>query len=506
MQNFITTLLICSATMSVIALLYMGITPFLAKGYSEKGRYYAWMIIVIGLIIPFRPSWGSAVFTVDVPVVNAGNDFVRSTMAMQTWGDNLATISTFAADASTMPSHGLTTFNITLWHGIGLVWLIGMLIFAAYQAIRHYRFVKTARRWSEAITDEQTLFIFRGLKMEMGIKRRIGLYFCPCVGSPMMIGLIKPQILLPVDELAEDELRFILKHELVHYKRNDLLYKALVLVATAVHWFNPVVYLMAREIDALCETSCDAEVVQNTNEDVRLQYSETIIGVVKYRSKTKLSTAFSTNFYGGKKGMKNRISSIMDTTKKKAGAFVLCGALILTLGTGAVVAANASGGDGDNQETTIAPITAFPSPGSADVAESDEPSELIMNEPTDFIEIESGATAVVEIPERSASIEVTYLLLFLEGSLEVLTMSLERAVQIGADVIYSELGFCIGGLTGRMLFIDGVDGIRRWVGNIYSSELTPHSNGDDLFHFVINAETGEILALYMNTEDTPFVG
>ena len=335
MQNFVVTLLICSATMSILALSYMAITPLLTH-YSEKGRYYAWLAIAIGFIIPFRPSWASAIFTVDVPVANNGNDFVRT--ATQTWGDNIATIPTFTTDVSTTPI--VATFDITIWHGIGLAWLIGVVVFIAYQAFRHYRFVKTARRWGEAITDEHTLSVLHELKREMGIKRQIGLYFSPCVGSPMMIGITKPQILLPTEELVEDELRFILKHELVHYRRNDLLYKSLVLVATAMHWFNPVVYLMARAVNTLCETSCDAEVIRNANEDARWQYSETIIGVVKYRSKTKLSTAFSTNFYGGKKGMKNRISTILDMKKKKAGMVIVCMVLAITLGTGIVFAAN----------------------------------------------------------------------------------------------------------------------------------------------------------------------
>jgi hypothetical protein len=61
------TLLICSVTMSVIALLYMAAAPFLAKRYSEPGRYYAWLIIVVGLIIPFRPEWGNAIVSVELP-------------------------------------------------------------------------------------------------------------------------------------------------------------------------------------------------------------------------------------------------------------------------------------------------------------------------------------------------------------------------------------------------------------------------------------------------------
>jgi len=471
--------------MSVLALLYMAITPLLAKRYSEKGRYYAWLVIVIGLIIPFRPSWTSAIFTVDVPVANVGDYFANT--ATQTWNGNITTIPTLVIDASTLPI--ATTFSITLWQGITVVWLIGAVAFIALQVIRHYRFAKTARRWSETITNKQILSTFNELKAEMGIKKRIGLCINPCAGSPMMIGFIKPQILLPTEELAEDELRFILKHELVHYKRNDLLYKSLVLVATAIHWFNPVVYLMARVVDSLCETSCDAEVVRNANKDTRLEYSETIIGAVKYRSKTKLSTAFSTNFYGGKKGMKNRISSIMDTSKKRAGAFILFGMLILTLGTGVVVVAN---------------LSVFAS--QEIIAESVEQVELITNEPVEFIEIESDMSVVVEIPERNASAEMTYLLLILEGSSEVPTMQLEHAVRIGANAIYSEFGLCIDGLTGRMLFIDGADGIQRWVGNIFSEELTTHSDANELFHFSINAETDEVLWMHMNTVDTPFNG
>jgi len=507
MQKFIIALLICSATMSILALLYMVLTPFLTMRYSEKGRYYTWLVIVIGFIIPFRPNWASAAFTVDIPVTSSGDYFVRT--VTQTWSDNIATLPTFMADVSTAPI--VATFNITLWHSIGLAWLIGMVAFVVYQISRHYRFVKTARRWWEAITDERALSILHELKMEMGIKRQVSLFFSPCISSPMMIGLIKPQILLPTGEFAEDELRFILKHELVHYKRNDMLYKFLVFVATAIHWFNPVVYLVARAANVLCETSCDAEVVRNTNEDTRQQYSETIIGVVKYRSKTKLSTAFSTNFYGGKKGMKNRISSIMDMSKKKTGVFILCSVLILTLGTGVIVAANESS---TAKQVTTAPVVTAPSTRATDTTDIivelseyiAELSELTINEPLDFIEIESGEAIVIAIPERNANIEVTYLLLFLEGSPEMPAMPLEHAVQIGANAIYNEFGFCIDGLAGRMLFIDGVDGIQRWVGNIFSSELTTHSDSDELFHFTLNAETGKILTLYMNTEATPFMG
>lgn len=329
MRNFIITLLTCSVTMSSLALIYMAVMPFLAKRYSERGRYYAWLIIVIGLIIPFRPQFTNAIVKVDmqgeaaVPVVQIGTG-TPVTIPMPMPAENTA-----------LPS----AIQSISWQQIAVaVWLIGMFVFLIYHVVKHYRFVKMTMRWSENAEDEQLLSIFQSLKTEMGIKKDISLYLCSSIGSPMMIGFVKPLILMPKTDLAHDELRFILRHELIHYKRKDLYYKCLVLIATAIHWFNPIVYLMAKTIDALCEMSCDAEIVRSADADTRQYYTETIIGVIKYQS--KLKTALSTNFYGGKKGMKKRIFLIMDMGKKKTGAVILCCAFVLTLATGMAFAAN----------------------------------------------------------------------------------------------------------------------------------------------------------------------
>lgn len=328
MQNFMITLLICSVTMSALALFYMAITPLLAKRYSVKGRYYAWLVIVIGLIIPFRPQFSNAFVKVDmpsntaVPIIQIGNG-VPVTVPVPVENSSLS---------SALP-------NISLWQIAAAVWLVGMIIFIAYHVIKHCRFLKLAAHWSENITDEQMLTLIQDLKIQMDLSKNIGLQFCDSIGGPMMIGFASPRILLPKADFTKDELHFILKHELVHYKRKDLWYKCLVLIATAIHWFNPIVYLMAKAIDIQCELSCDEEVVRSTDGNIRQQYSETIIGVVKYQS--KLKTALSTNFYGGKKGMKKRIFSIMDTSKKKAGFVIVCGALIITMGTSFAFAAKA---------------------------------------------------------------------------------------------------------------------------------------------------------------------
>jgi len=354
MQDFMIALLTCSITMSALALLYMMATPFLTKYYSEKGRYYAWLVIVIGLIIPFRPQLGNAIIKVDVPseaampILQIGNEMpitIPITMPIDT--------------AVLSPA----TFSTSWWQIAMEIWLAGVIVFLAYHVIKHYSFVKMVRRWSEKITDEEVLTLFQNLKAEMGITQRIELCLCSYVGSPMMIGFVNPHIFLPSANFTQNELLFILKHELVHHKQKDILYKYLVIVATAVHWFNPVVYFMAKAINELCEVCCDTEVVWSADTDTRQHYSETIIGVVKYRS--KLKTTLSTHFYGGKKGMKNRISSIMDTGQKKAGSVIICMAIVITIGTGFAFAAT----------TNIAEVVENPSSVYTNVAERENMSK-----------------------------------------------------------------------------------------------------------------------------------
>ena len=161
MQNFLITLLICSVTMSALALLYMVVTPFLAKRYSEKGQYYAWLIIVVGLLVPFRPQLGNALINVEVPA---------------------STLPPAAQIDGTLPSHFLspitlppienviisdTSWNFSWWQIGFAVWLAGLVVFISYHGMKHYHFVKMTRRWSTHITDEQILSLFQCLKSEM---------------------------------------------------------------------------------------------------------------------------------------------------------------------------------------------------------------------------------------------------------------------------------------------------------------------------------------------------
>lgn len=335
MKNYIIMLTTYSALLSVIILLYIAITPILSKRYSAKGLYYSWLIIVKGLIVPYWPK-------VSVPAVDINVKVPTGAILTK----SLLTVPATTADTVTQVSNSTPLNNTDLrpvlantqwWQFIAIIWITGVTVFLFTHCLKHYRLVKMVDRWSEDIKDEQVLALMESIKEDLGISGHISLHLCQNIGSPMMIGVFKPRILLPGTAISQGELRFILKHELVHYKRKDLWYKYLLLLATALHWFNPVVYLMVKVVNVQCELSCDAEVVRNFNMNTRYQYCETIAGLLE--SQSKMKTALSANFYGGKNSMKNRFLSILDTRKKKVGLFIICATLIITAGVGIVCAA-----------------------------------------------------------------------------------------------------------------------------------------------------------------------
>lgn len=471
--------------MSVTALLYMASMPFLAKHYSEKGRYYVWLIIVIGLIIPFRTQLDNAIVTVELPIttmiysesMNRGSPIHFAASEYE----RLAIVEHFHI-SEILPTTA-NILNISWWQAGFMVWFVGAIASVMYHIIKHYRFMKMVRRWSEKITDKQILSLFQELKAEMGIKKRVSLYLCP-FGSPMIIGLIHPKLFLPTKNLEQDELRFILRHELVHYKRKDLLYKYLVIMATAIHWFNPIIYLIARSINMLSEISCDAAVVKSTDVDTRQSYSETLIGVVQYQS--KLKTALSTNFYGSKKGVKNRITSIMDIRKKRSGIIIACVIMVFTVGTGFIF--------------TTTPVLAYSEENRA-YAHSNETTTHYVGWKT----INDIPIHTIENTNRNIQFYMYYMG---EWQREVISqpanLSFQGVAKIAAEAIYHEFDFCIDGMAGYMGRLDVA--LPLWHGAIVSQELTTHSDGDELFTFLIDAVTGEVLSVMMNTIESPFLG
>lgn len=213
-----------------------------------------------------------------------------------------------------------------------VLWLGGVLGFLAWQGWKYYDFRRMLKRSRRNILDASVLDTYYGLCREMGLQKRPAIYFCEALPSPLCVGLFRTAVYLNSEEREPAEMRLILKHELTHCKRKDLWFKGILLLARALHFFNPFVHWMARLAEKDMELSCDLVVMADCGMAEREAYSMAILRTVR-EAKSK-NMQMSTAFSGGKEELKMRFENIFDMTQKKRGiALFLAAALVVCGGT-----------------------------------------------------------------------------------------------------------------------------------------------------------------------------
>lgn len=105
------------------------------------------------------------------------------------------------------------------------------------------------------------------------------LYKNATVETPILIGFFRPAVILPDKKYEDKKLRNILIHEMIHMKRYDILVKWLLIFIGSIHWFNPLVYFVRREINKACELACDESVIKRFDISEMQLYGDTLIAV-----------------------------------------------------------------------------------------------------------------------------------------------------------------------------------------------------------------------------------
>ncbi len=308
--------------------------PLLDKRYSAKWRYGVWLVMAAFLLLA-PVQWEALVpeappppVVIEVPKLEvsvsrqAGVSLQRPAALPK---ESPAYAGTAAKKAAVFPLEKVLT---------GL-WLAGTGLFPAWYLVGTWIFNRRARRWSRR-AGEEALQICEAVRKELGLRRAPPLRVSTAVDSPMVIGLFRPLLLLPGEDFAPEELAFILRHELTHYRRRDLWYRLTLLAANALHWFNPLIWLMRREAERDLELTCDDAVVAGRDEAERRAYSEALLSSI-HRQKGLSRAALSTHFYGGKEVMMERFRNILGRRGRKWGGLALAVALLATVAAACAV-------------------------------------------------------------------------------------------------------------------------------------------------------------------------
>lgn len=291
------SVLLMSAVGGVLSTFLLCVKPITRKLFSPKWQYYIWLTVLIVMVLPV--SFSLPKNTPDIPDIMT--EQVQNVQTdIETPLDNQNTIIEMPKQSEkfSIPKIELPQ---NIFYYLSCIWILGAIFIFFAKIIKYCLFLRAIHENSEFDTTIEN------------IPKRLKVQRTDMLDAPLIVGLIKPVLYLPDTELSEDNLNYILMHELTHYKRHDLLYKWAVLTVKSIHWFNPFVYLVSKQIDLDCEVSCDAEVAGKLSKPEQDSYMNMILGLLTNSGSNlrPLTTQMASN----KKTLKRRFEMIRNMKK-----------------------------------------------------------------------------------------------------------------------------------------------------------------------------------------------
>lgn len=339
METFLLNLLKTSLLGSLAILAMLVLKPLWRERYRAKTRCWLWLALAAFLLLPVDFSVKNAPVQAAPPkdytlFVGTDKTAIQSTdnlfgdMAEKSGQSPAQVRDTIIQRPVTNPAQKTTRYipvTTILFYG----YLAGAAAFLLYQGVSYALFRRTVRRWKRDVSRADYAAMLSDTARDLGMSAP-EMIVCEAISTPAVTGLLRPRLLLPHERYDVQELRYILRHELCHLKRRDMLLKLVLLAANAMHWFNPVVYLMLRQADEDIELSCDSAATDGLELPERAAYSRTLLAAVQSSVRALPAT---TCFGGTVERLKRRITNVLGAQKKRGfGVVALVLALTLTAG------------------------------------------------------------------------------------------------------------------------------------------------------------------------------
>ncbi len=301
-------LLITSLAGSVLAVVISLLRPITKKIFGYSWHYYIWLCVLFVMLMPVR---------FNVNTTPAPNIATQAVQTQQTVVSEQPETTENIVQTAPIQKPQLLQKATVIWDRIiynrmnilAYVWLIGAIALMLLNVVRYVRLNIKIRKNGEVISCPET---------REYTDRRINVRIWENVASPFMTGVFRPTLILPKMELSGEQLDNILRHEMTHFKRNDILYKWFAEFVKCVHWFNPMVWYVSKQIASECEISCDMAVTKNMTDSEEMSYVSTILSLLPTGKSKQLP--LTTQMASSKKFLKRRF--IMIKNKKTTSRFM----------------------------------------------------------------------------------------------------------------------------------------------------------------------------------------
>lgn len=230
-----------------------------------------------------------------------------------------------------IPGVSVISVLLAIWVFVSAV-LLAKLLVAYFRATGHI--IKYAKP-----SGDRERRILSSISAKLKRPMEISVLVSADTDVPFGLGLWNKTILLPDHAYTDDELYYILLHETMHFANRDILVKSMTSIFCIIFWWNPLVYLLKKDLEQTLEIKCDLSVIGNLKVEERICYLEAMVSMLKKLQKKKRIPYVSTAFLQDSSGtyLKERFDAVIhykgdQTTKRRSSMIVVffLGILILS--------------------------------------------------------------------------------------------------------------------------------------------------------------------------------
>lgn len=361
-SSFLRWIAATSFMATVMAILILFIRQLLKNHLPVKWQYLMWFLLMIRMVIPWAPEshfslYNAFTFHAEQHPEALFIDMKQKSVVPATdVGDEVPSSDSSKLSSIAQDDVDKSPATVLPWKKIALIlgWLIGAITLICYLVRVNLKCSREMKKYAYIVSDPVLVGVLEQCKSELTVRRKVPLIMTNGVDGPALYGVIHPKILIPagIEDLHPNELRFIFLHELVHYKRKDILANWLMTCLLVIQWFNPILWYAYRKMREDQELSCDAATISRLSENEIKEYGNTIIKLLKKSSSKAARLLTSTNFSMGKSQLMRRITMIT-YFKKKSSKWSAAGLALLVLLV-AVSLTNAKNARADDFSSTLA--------------------------------------------------------------------------------------------------------------------------------------------------------
>lgn len=319
-----------SAKVSILIILLLLVKFVLKNKISPRLHYLLWSIVIVSLLLPWTPQTSFSLYnfahlkTQQATSVNKSTN-ANSDSAIENTGlfqeetgyplDQIAGDQNQNKLIDNDKSPNSIAASPFIHKLLLFLWFIGIVVFIIATGLINKRF--NHRIQGQSVIDTKLLMAFEEAKNKLNIKVRIPLVQTRVITSPSLYGVFRPSVLIPMGTLVEfnqEQLDYVFVHELLHFKRKDMIVNCLTRGLLIIHWFNPILWYAFYKFREDQEIACDSITLKQIGSNYVKEYAYTLIKLAE--NNTRLPRIVNlASLSGSSSQIRRRITMIKDFRK-----------------------------------------------------------------------------------------------------------------------------------------------------------------------------------------------